>query len=350
MTVSGAVAFLLPVIGLLVLFAIAVVFVHAIGLRIAASRREQVLDPAKSILVAAIARQRVDPDDVERLARLSRRRQTRLFVDVGLMLAGEDRALLARLAGDLGLLDTARSLIASPRWWRRLEGARLLNLLDDSAREAPRLLRDEHALVRAVGAEIVGTHGGPADLELVVPLLRDDAEVCRFAAKDTLMRGGRAAEDVVVAHLETDDAITAESLLQIASSLGGHRFLDVALTRSADASPRVRCLAARLLGSIGNARATGRLIVMLGDAVPEVRWTAVEALASLEYWPAGPAMAALLDDAEWEVRRRAAIALWKLGAPGLLLLRRALRSGSEASMHAARYTLDFALASGGARA
>ncbi len=348
MNAGAAVAVVLPVIGGLVAVAIAVVFAHAIGLRIAVARREAVLAPARAVLVTALARQRIDPADVVQIARLSRRRQTRLFVELAQMLSGEDRALLTVLAGDLGLIATARELIASPRWWRRLEGARLLNLCAISATDAPALLSDDHPLVRAAGAEIVAVHGAPADLELVVPLLRDDAEICRFAAKDALMRGGRGAEDVVAAHLATDDDVTAGSLLLVASVLGGHRFIDVALTRSADASARLRMLSARLLGAIGNARATERLTLMLGDVVPEVRCAAAEALASLAYWPAGSAIARLLDDPEWEVRRRAAIALWKLGAPGVLLLRRALRSGDELPARAARYTLDFALADRGA--
>ncbi|MEO7454610.1 MAG: HEAT repeat domain-containing protein [Gemmatimonadaceae bacterium] len=349
MTVAGAVLVLLPAIGVLTLAAILVIFVHAVALRVAVERRERALEPARRALVTSLAQQNVGAEVIAQLTHLSRRRQTRLFVELARMLSGEDRALLTGVARELGLIDTARELIASPRWWKRLEGARLLNLCDISAQDAPVLLRDAHPLVRAAGAEIIAIHGAPADLELVVPLLRDDAEVCRFAARDTLMRGGRAAEDVVAAHLATDDAVTAEALLQVASSLGGHRFLDVALTRSTDASPRVRVLAATLLGAIGNPRATERLGLMLGDVAPDVRWTAADALASLEYWPAGPMISALLDDPEWEVRRRAAIALWKLGAPGVLLLRRALRSGTDVSQRAARYTLDFALASEAAR-
>ena len=285
MSVGSAIGVLLPVIGVLLLVAVVVIFAHAFGLALSIERRERDLVPARQILLSALARQEIADGDIAQLSALSRRRQTRLFVEVALVLAGDDRAFLAQLAQRLGLVETARALCGSGRWWKRLEGARLLNLCDNTATDASALLADSHPLVRVAGAEIVGNHGAPADLELLVPLLRDDAEICRFAAKDVLMRGGRAAEDVVVAHLATDDAVTAESLLLIASSLGSHRFIDVALTRSTDSSAKVRLLAVRLLGAIGNQRATERLVGKLRDVAPAVRWTAAEALAAMSGRP-----------------------------------------------------------------
>ncbi len=342
MHVEPLVAVLLPVLGALVAVTLVVIFAHAIGLRFAVRARVRVMDPARHTFLAALTRQHLATADVAMLSRLSRRRQTRLFVDLAPNLSGVDRVLLVSLATQLGLIAAAQGLCRSRLWWRRLEGARLLILCDNSAAEAPLLLRDDHPLVRAAGAELIGLHGAPGDLELVIPLLRDDAEICRFAAKDALMRGGPGADVVVYAHLATDDALTAESLLQVAAVLGGHQFTAVALARSHDDSARVRLLAARLLGSIGSASATDRLVELLADPVPEVRWSSATALAALAHWPAASAVAALLVDHEWEVRRRAAIALWRLGAPGQLLLRRARRGENELAAHAARQALDFA--------
>ncbi|MEP6992279.1 MAG: HEAT repeat domain-containing protein [bacterium] len=342
MNVEPLVAVLLPVLGALVAVTLVVIFAHAIGLHFAMRARARVMEPALQTALSALTRQHLANADVALVARLSRRRQIRLFVDLAPSLSGVDQALLTSLAAQLGLIATAVRLCRSRVWWRRLEGARLLILCNNSAVDAPLLLRDDHPLVRAAGAELIGLYGAPGDLERVIPLLRDEAEICRFAAKDALMRGGPGADVVVYAHLASDDALTAESLLQVAAVLGGHRFTAVALARSHDDTARVRLLAARLLGSIGSASATDRLVELLADPVPEVRWSSATALASLVHWPAASAVAALLVDDEWEVRRRAAIALWRLGAPGQLLLRRARRGENPLAAHAARQALDFA--------
>ena len=72
----------------------------------------------------------------------------------------------------------------------------------------------------------------------------------------------------------------------------------------------------------------------------DVRSCAIRVLAALEHWPAAPTVYALLDDADFGVRREAAQALARFGAPGCLMLRRALAHSSEQARDAARHVLD----------
>lgn len=91
--------------------------------------------------------------------------------------------------------------------------------------------------------------------------------------------------------------------------------------------------------------ADGRAIVddatrALADAETEVRTSAIRVLAGLAHWPAASNVYALLDDPEFVVRREAATALYRFGAPGHLLLRRALADTSARARDAAQFTLD----------
>ena len=91
--------------------------------------------------------------------------------------------------------------------------------------------------------------------------------------------------------------------------------------------------------------ADGRAIVddatrALTDAQTEVRTSEIRVLAGLAHWPAASSVYPLLDDPEFVVRREAATALYRFGAPGQLLLRRALADASARARDAAQFTLD----------
>ncbi|MGH2840196.1 MAG: HEAT repeat domain-containing protein [Solirubrobacteraceae bacterium] len=108
----------------------------------------------------------------------------------------------------------------------------------------------------------------------------------------------------------------------------------------ADDSARVRSLAATLSAAVGGRSAVAAVEGLLGDPVPEVRAAAIEGLGNLGHWPSGPAIALALRDPAWVVRRQSAIALRRMGAPGLVLLRRALVDEDRYARDMARQVLD----------
>jgi HEAT repeat protein len=79
---------------------------------------------------------------------------------------------------------------------------------------------------------------------------------------------------------------------------------------------------------------------MLSDENAEVRRTVAKALGVMGDWRASAALGERLDDDSHEVRIAAASALQRLGAPGTLMLRRAMTRTSERAAAVARQTLD----------
>ncbi len=128
--------------------------------------------------------------------------------------------------------------------------------------------------------------------------------------------------------------------LEIATGIADGRFLRPALTLCRRRDPRLRAQAATLAASIGGARVTDVLTGLLGDGDPDVRAAAANGLGKLAHWPAAGALSACLRDRSWDVRRGAALALGQCGAPGELLLRRALLDDDRFARDMARQVLE----------
>jgi HEAT repeat protein len=95
-----------------------------------------------------------------------------------------------------------------------------------------------------------------------------------------------------------------------------------------------------LLGALGGGVGVDALLSLLDDAVDDVRAAAAWALGQLSHWPAAGGLAAHMRDPAWEVRRNAALALRRLGSPGIVLLRRALDSDDRYAADMAQQILD----------
>ena len=107
-----------------------------------------------------------------------------------------------------------------------------------------------------------------------------------------------------------------------------------------DPSAPVRARATAILGVLGGKEGVHALLHRLTDPEPEVRASAAHAVGELGHWPAAPVLADLLRDRAFPVRREAALALRRLGAPGMLLLRRALSDANGFASDMARQVLD----------
>jgi HEAT repeat protein len=102
----------------------------------------------------------------------------------------------------------------------------------------------------------------------------------------------------------------------------------------------VRALAIDVVGRTGGADAVERLTALLADPAPAPRAAAARALGHLGHWPAAGRLRELLRDPAWDVRRAAGVALHALGAPGALLLRRALLDEDRFAADMARQILQ----------
>lgn len=318
-----------------------VVMVHASVSARHERRLARPVDEARQILVAALSSNTAPSvEDLERLRCLPRDRVITLVSELARSLRGKGDALLRSLAGDLGIVDRGLKRIESRLWWRRLEGARLLALFDEARQVRPGLLEDRHPLVRAQAAEWTTRDATGAEIRALVALLRDRDGLTRYSAKDALLRLGTDAAAVVAVELGSASGREAVPLLEVAAAINDSRLVPGALRLAAEDDAQVRALAARLLGTVGGAEALERITDLLEDPDPAVRAAAAEGLGRLGCWPVGARLARRLEDPSWDVRYAAGLALRSIGAPGLLLLRRATGSTDRFAADMARQVLD----------
>ena len=268
------------------------------------------------------------------------RLQVRLLHELAPSLAGAQRARLTELMTRVGITERAERWCGSRRWWRRLQGLRLLTELRAGAAIAPALLDDPRPEVRAQAIEWVTENPDPVLIGRMLCLLDDDRMKGLLPVKDGLVRIGRPCL-VPLTHFLSDRRGSAlRAGLEVAAVLADPMMLAPAITATRDADPRTRAVAADLTAALGGEDAVDRLAELLDDPHPDVRAAAVRGLGRLEYWPAAARAALLLRDPAWVVRSAAALTLRAFGATGLLLLRRALMDDDPFARDAARQVLD----------
>jgi hypothetical protein len=324
----------------LLLLAISLYFAHGLWLFLHLRRQARLLGEARQRLARILTRSTVDTEDIQAVKRLPRRVQKAAFLEISQNIAGTGMEKLRFVAGEISLLERAKTFCRSRLWSRRLTGARFLARMDVSDPLVEELLRDPHPAVRAQAAEWAAAHPTIPVVAEMLDMLADPATVARFAVQDALLRMGTMIVDPLVEFLGTHSGEAAESGLRLAESLAGPTFLPAGIRFSSSDDPALRTNAANLLGAIGDASATARLIQMLSDPYADVRAAAARGLGRMRHWPAASELAKTLCDTAWLVRRESALALRAVGAPGVLLLRRALKGSDAFAADMARMTLD----------
>jgi HEAT repeat protein len=334
---------LMSILALIVLglLATGMVVLHSSVVDARARRLAPAVEEARRILAASLSAGSVPSDhDLSRLLSLPRDRLTSLIGELSRLFRGERGEVIRRLARELDIVNRGFRLVASRLWWRRLEGARLLTLFDEARTVRRALLEDTHPLVRAQAAEWAWTKAKPDEIRTLVALLDDPDGLVRYSARDALIRLGPAAAPAVAEDLSRATGAEAVALLEVAGAINDPRLLPGALRLVSDGHPRTRELAARLLGSLGGAEAIDEMADLLDDPDAGVRSAAARGLGLLGYWPVGSRLAARLEDRAWDVRRSAGLALRSIGAPGVLLLRRATGSADPFAADMATQVLD----------
>ncbi len=278
----------------------------------------------------------------EVLAALSRLRfevLVSLFQELEITLKGQHRRELTEIAASLGLVRHAAGLCRSRWWWRRLHGARVLTIVGADDAIMTTLLRDPHVEVRSQAAEWAADHPTPEVIAALLEMLSDASGLCRFTVQDSLLRIGRTVVEPLADFLETHAGRQATAALMVSTGIADQRLLPCALSHCRDADESTRAAAVEVLGTLGGDEALACLLEALQDSSAPVRATAARALGSLKHWPAAPRVVELLRDRAWEVRRDAGLALREFGAPGVLMLRRALHDGDRFAADMARQVL-----------
>lgn len=330
----------------LLLLSVVLYFAHGLWLFLYQRRHERLVNEARQRLARLLTRSTVDTEDVRTLRKLPRSVQTAAFLEISQNITGTGKERLRFIAGEISLLEGARTFCRSRSWSHRLRGARILARMDISDPLVEKLLRDEHPAVRAQAAEWAAAHPSVPVVSEMLDMLADPATLARFAVQDALLRMGTMVVDPLVGFLSSHSGQPAESGLRLAEALAGPPFLPAGIRFSSSSDPALRTSAANLLSAIGDASITPRLIDMLSDPHADVRAAAARGLGRMRHWPAAADLAKGLCDSAWRVRRDSALALRAVGAPGVLLLRRALKGSDAFAADMARQTLDLPATAG----
>jgi len=328
----------------LLVLVLALLVGHACVLK--ARERQQCprLTTASSILAAAVEGTEPEPEALKTLAGLDAGGQIAVFAELGQNVVGAQKERLAHVAARIGLVAKGERWCSARGWGRRLRGVRLLTMLGRGDAVVPALLDDPRPEVRAQAAQWVGEHPEPATIERLLAMLSDPETLCRFTVKDSLLRMGRPAVEPLLGYLSRARGAPAVEALGLAAGIADARFLAPALEMCRASGADERARAASLVGSIGGAQATDALTGLLDDPHPDVRASAAGGLGKLSHWPAAGRLADLLSDSSWDVRRTAAVALRAFGAPGVLMLKRALTDEDRFASDMARQVLELSAA------
>lgn len=320
---------------------VAVFFLHGLWLHFSAKRAARLTAMGRRALVRLLSEDTGrSASDIEILRALPRDLQTSIFLEISRSLSGSGSADLKRIAAVTGIFDRAHRMCVSRHWTRRLKGARLLAQMEQSDPMVATLLRDPHPAVRAQAAEWAAARPTSDVLDDLLALLADPATLSRFAVQDALLRMGREAAEPLARYLEQHSGAAAAAGLRLAAGMAEPVFIPAAIRHSREGTAEARAAAAAVLGAAGGSEGAARLVELLDDPDAAVRASAAAGLGNMRHWPVGPRLAMMLSDPAWAARRSAALALRAIGAPGVLLLRRAASSPVQRVSDIAQLVLD----------
>lgn len=277
--------------------------------------------------------------DVPGVRVLPRRIQIRLFIDLAERLSGSRLQELTNLARRLAIVQHGEHLCRSRRWPRRIRGIRLLTALGEGEHLIPSLFHDPSPIVRSEVTHWAADHPSPAAIEEVLRALTDEDGFCRFAAHNALHRMGAAAVRPLERYIASQTGAALERAMAVAASLGHEEFSELAGKLVDHDSPSIRKLALDTLARAGDLQSVPLVLNRLNDPEPSVRRAAVRTLGHLHCWQTAPTLGLLLADPVWAVRQETGTVLRSLGAPGVLVLRRALANSDRFVADMARHVL-----------
>jgi len=312
---------------------------RTIWLRWEALRWEPRFREVRNALIQALETPAIADCNLPAAHTLPRRMQIRLFIELAERLSGTRLRELTNIARRLAIVQYGEALCRSRRWSRRTQGSRLLTALGEGEHVIPSLFQDPSPIVRSEVVHWAADHPSPVTIEKVLRALTDEDGFCRFAAHNALHRMGAAAVRPLDRYIGSQTGPALERAMGVAASLGHEEFSGLAGKLVDHGSPVIRRLALDTLARSGNLQSVPLVLKRLHDAEAPVRQAAVRTLGHLHCWQAAPAIGCLLADPVWAVRQETGAVLRSLGAPGILVLRRALTNPDRFVADMARHIL-----------
>ena len=267
------------------------------------------------------------------LGQLDRHVATRRLLSIAVShLAPEQLCDLAERVRPAAWVERTLADGTSRRWWKRMEAARLLAVVNSSA-DLPllaRLVRDPHPAVASAATGAIAGHADAALIEAIIRGLSERPTAVRLQQMRALRIHAEVATQILVAELDSGDrADQIRALVQLAETLGTPGALAAIVPFASHGDAEVRATVARALRLCFMPAGVDAARRLLADTDWRVRAAAARALGGLNAVDAIPELRAAMRDEWWWVRFRAGLALGALGQEGASALAAATSSDDE---------------------
>ena len=257
-----------------------------------------------------------------------------LLLQQAVQLKGEERQNMTAAFENLGYVESEISALHSRRWWRRLEAAINLGIIQSQVAISFLIgaTKDPVEDVRLAAVRALGQLNNPWGLKVLLNAIEEGERWTGSNIVGVLIGMGAMVSPEIVSRLESTTNVNARllyvrlcGLLRIPQAV---RRLCLLLD---DADKETRISAARALGQIGDISAVESLISSLDDESWEVKAQAAKALGALGDVIAVEKLKEKLSDKNWWVRHNAANSLYQLGEGGVEVLHKTSASGEGLS-------------------
>ena len=296
----------------------------------------------EALLDDSLAKMAVHPD-LRRLGGRDLDLLAPLMIEYLSVLSGAQRAWLAQLAEEAGLVRRYSGRLRSRSWWRKARAAQNLGYLGGPETVPPlaELLTHPQETLRAVVARALARLGTPEAAAALSETLNDPSELTRLRMAENLERIGALAVEPLV---ETLGSGNPQAQVLAARVLGN--------LRAAEAGPNLceamlegptadlRAQAALALGKAGNPEDVPALLKASEDEAWPVRAQVANALEMIGEVSTIPTLQKLTIDREWWVRLNASRALANMGPAGERALARVLEGEDRYARDRAAATLE----------
>ena len=265
-----------------------------------------------------------------------------LLLEQAAQLKGEDRGNMTAVFEKMGYVKSEMSALRSGRWWRRLEAAINLGIMQSQIALAALVdaIRDPVEDVRLAAVRALAQLNEPRGLRLLLNAIEKGNRWIGSSIIEAITGIGPEITLEIVPRLKATPNIKARLLyIQLCGLRQITEALEPLLWLLREPDKETRISAARALGQIGDISAVKSLIISLDDESWEVRAQAAKVLGALGDKQAVGKLKQVLADDNWWVRHNAADALYRLGEEGIEALRETSSSGEGAPRAAAAQVL-----------